>query len=151
MANLTTQANQFNAAQETAISQFNAGEENALNKFNASLEEQRNQFNSQNSLVVAQANAQWRQNVGTLNTAAQNESNMVNATTVNAFTQTAMDQIWQRERDLMDYAFKGAEGEKNRHLELLIADKQSQNADLNRESSDKSSRNQLLAYWLFRD
>jgi len=151
MANLTTQANQFNAAQETAISQFNAGEENALDKFNASLEEQRNQFNSQNSLVVAQANAQWRQNVGTLNTAAQNESNMVNATTVNAFTQTAMDQIWQRERDLMDYAFKGAEGEKNRHLELLIADKQSQNADLNRESSDKSSRNQLLAYWLFRD
>jgi len=151
MANLTTQANQFNAAQETAISQFNAGEENAVDKFNASLEEQRNQFNSQNSLVVAQANAQWRQNVGTLNTAAQNESNMVNATTVNAFTQTAMDQIWQRERDLMDYAFKGAEGEKNRHLELLIADKQSQNADLNRESSDKSSRNQLLAYWLFRD
>ena len=151
MANLNTQSSQFNAAQETAISQFNAGEKNALDKFNASIEEQRNQFNAQNSLVIAQSNAQWRQNVGTLNTAAQNEANMINAATVNAFTQTAMDQIWQRERDLMDYAFKGAEGEKNRHLELLIADKQSQNADLNRESSDKSSRNQLLAYWLFRD
>ncbi len=63
MANLNTQVTQFNAAQANAISQFNAGETNALDKFNASMEEQRNQFNAQNGLVVAQANAQWRQNV----------------------------------------------------------------------------------------
>ena len=124
MANLTTQANQFNAAQETAISQFNAGEENALDKFNASMEEQRNQFNAQNGLVVAQANAQWRQNVDTLNTAAQNEANMINAATINTFTKAAVDQIWQRERDLMDYAFKGSEQEKDRMVNIMLGEKE---------------------------
>jgi len=124
MANLTTQANQFNAAQETAISQFNAGEENAADKFNASMEEQRNQFNAQNGLVVAQANAQWRQNVDTLNTAAQNEANMINAATINTFTKAAVDQIWQRERDLMDYAFKGSEQEKDRMVNIMLGEKQ---------------------------
>jgi len=124
MANLTTQANQFNAAQETAISQFNAGEENAVDKFNASMEEQRNQFNAQNGLVVAQANAQWRQNVDTLNTAAQNEANMINAATINTFTKAAVDQIWQRERDLMDYAFKGSEQEKDRMVNIMLGEKQ---------------------------
>ena len=124
MANLNTQVTQFNAAQTNAISQFNAGEENALDKFNASMEEQRNQFNAQNGLVVAQANAQWRQNVDTLNTAAQNEANMINAATINTFTKSAVDQIWQRERDLMDYAFKGSEQEKDRMVNIMLGEKQ---------------------------
>jgi len=110
-------------SQANAMAQFNAGEENATSKFNSSMEEQRNQFNAQNGLVVAQANAQWRQNVTTLNTAAQNESNMIAAATANQMTQATMDQIWQRERDLMDYAFKASESEKDRHVNILIADK----------------------------
>ena len=150
MSNLNAQVNQFNTTQQNAMAQFNAGEENALSKFNASILEQRNQFNSQNGLVIAQANAQWRQNVATLNTSAQNEANMMAAVTANQFTQSAMDQIWQRERDLMDYAFKASEGEKNRHVELLIADKQSAADALRAESANKSSRNELLAYMLFR-
>jgi hypothetical protein len=75
---------------------------------------------------------------------------MMAAVTANQFTQSAMDQIWQRERDLMDYAFKASEGEKNRHVELLIADKQSAADALRAESANKSSRNELLAYMLFR-
>jgi hypothetical protein len=35
-----------------------------------------------------------------------------------------MDQIWQRERDVMDYAFKANEDEKDRVLSVLLADKQ---------------------------
>jgi len=139
MANLTTQANQFNAAQETAISQFNAGEENALDKFNASMEEQRNQFNAQNGLVVAQANAQWRQNVDTLNTAAQNEANMINAATINTFTKSAVDQIWQRERDLMDYAFKGSEQEKDRMVNIMLGEKQIDQYRTQSEQTNKSN------------
>jgi len=123
MANLNSQVNQFNVSQANAMEQFNAGEENVLSKFNASMKEQRNQFNAQNGLVVAQANAQWRQNVTTLNNAAQNESNMVAAATANQMTQATMDQIWQRERDLMDFAFKASESEKDRHVNILIADK----------------------------
>jgi len=139
MANLTTQANQFNAAQETAISQFNAGEENAVDKFNASMEEQRNQFNAQNGLVVAQANAQWRQNVDTLNTAAQNEANMINAATINTFTKSAVDQIWQRERDLMDYAFKGSEQEKDRMVNIMLGEKQIDQYRTQSEQTNKSN------------
>ena len=149
MANLNAQVNQFNATQQNAMAQFNAGEENALSKFNASMLEQRNQFNAQNGLVIAQANAQWRQNVTTLNTAAQNEANMIAAATANQFTQGTLDQIYQRERDLMDYAFKASESEKNRHLELLIADKQEAADALRTEQANKNSRNQLLAYALF--
>jgi len=134
MANLNTQVTQFNAAQTNAISQFNAGEENALDKFNASMEEQRNQFNAQNGLVVAQANAQWRQNVDTLNTAAQNEANMINAATINTFTKSAVDQIWQRERDLMDYAFKGSEQEKDRMVNIMLGEK---NIDQYRSQSEQ--------------
>jgi len=148
MANLNTQVTQFNAAQANAISQFNAGETNALDKFNASMEEQRNQFNAQNGLVVAQANAQWRQNVDTLNTAAQNEANMINAATVNTFTKATVDQIWQRERDLMDYAFKGTEQEKDRMVNIMLGEKQisqyQTQAEQNRKSNEDTAKYSLL-------
>ena len=72
---------------------------------------------------MPQANAQWRQNSSTINSAAQNEVNMQTAQTANAFTQNSLDQIWQRERDIMDYAYKGSESSKTRALDLLLADK----------------------------
>ena len=123
MANMKTQVEQFNATQTNTTNQFNAGSENAAKTFNAQVENQRNQFNAQNALVIAQANAQWRQNTATINTAAQNEANMQAAQTANAFTQSTLDQIWQRERDIMDYAFKGSESSKDRALDLVLADK----------------------------
>ena len=123
MANMKTQVDQFNATQTNTTNQFNAGADNAAKTFNAQVENQRNQFNAQNALVIAQANAQWRQNTQTINTAAQNEANMQAAQTANAFTQSTLDQIWQRERDIMDYAFKGSESSKDRSLDLVLADK----------------------------
>jgi len=123
MANMKTQVDQFNATQTNTTNAFNAGADNAAKTFNAQVENQRNQFNAQNALVIAQANAQWRQNTQTINTAAQNEANMQAAQTANAFTQSTLDQIWQRERDIMDYAFKGSESSKTRSLDLVLADK----------------------------
>ena len=123
MANMKTQVDQFNATQTNTTNAFNAGADNAAKTFNAQVENQRNQFNAQNALVIAQANAQWRQNTQTINTAAQNEANMQAAQTANAFTQSTLDQIWQRERDIMDYAFKGSESSKDRSLDLVLADK----------------------------
>jgi hypothetical protein len=112
------------------------------------MEEQRNQFNAQNGLVVAQANAQWRQNVDTLNTAAQNEANMINAATVNTFTKATVDQIWQRERDLMDYAFKGTEQEKDRMVNIMLGEKQisqyQTQAEQNRKSNEDTAKYSLL-------
>ena len=39
---------------------YNAGQTNTIARFNAELNNQRDQFNAQNQLVIAQANAQWR-------------------------------------------------------------------------------------------
>ena len=66
-------------------------------------------FNAQNQLVIAQANAQWRQQLATINNAAQNEANRQDALQANALTQKGLDEIWQRERDIMAYAFTSAE------------------------------------------
>jgi hypothetical protein len=123
MANLKTSVDLATAAQKNAISMSNADAENTLDQFNASLQENRTQFETSNGLVIAQANAQWRQNAETLDTAAQNEANMIDAATINTFTKAVIDQIWQRERDLMDYAFKGSEQEKDRMVSILLGDK----------------------------
>ena len=123
MANLKTSVDLASAAQKNAISMSNADAENTLEQFNASLQENRAQFETSNGLVIAQAAAAWRQNMATLDTAAQNEANMIDAATINTFTKAVVDQIWQKERDLMDYAFKGSEQEKDRQVSILLGDK----------------------------
>ena len=120
-SNLQASASQFNAAQVNAVMQFNAGETNTIEKFNATLTAQRDQFNAQNSLVISQANAQWRQSVATTATAAQNISNLEYTKQTNAVTGAALDQIWQRERDLMDFAFQSSEGELDRANSIMLA------------------------------
>tara|TARA_R110000765_G_scaffold172494_1_gene277395 strand:+ start:81 stop:2855 length:2775 start_codon:yes stop_codon:yes gene_type:complete len=119
MANLKTSVDLTNAAQQNAISMSNANAENTLEQFNTSLKENREQFESGQGLVIAQANAQWRQNAATLDSAAQNEANMVDAATINTFTKATVDQIWQQERDIMDHAEQG----KDRALSIVLADK----------------------------
>jgi hypothetical protein len=123
MANLSTQVSQFNVAQKNATNQFNAGETNATAKFNKEIENQRDQFNAKNQLVIAQANAEWRQGVELTNTAAQNAANAADALASNTMTQGTLDQVWQRERDMLDYAFKASESAENRTLQILLADK----------------------------
>ena len=122
-ASLKSQVKQFNAAQTNAMAQFNAGEENAMEKFNETVKNQRDQFNATNSLVIAQANAQWRQGVSTTNTAAENNANMEYNREINAMTGKALDQIWQRERDLMSYSFSAKEKALDRVLQIITADK----------------------------
>ena len=120
---------QFNAAQTNALNQFNIDEINSIREFNAGIQQQRDQFNATNSLVVAQANAQWRQNLATINTAAQNESNATFAATINAMTASNIDAVWQRERDLMDYAFTAAESAEDR-INNIVLQKMSADATL---------------------
>ena len=118
----------------------NAGAENAASQFNAQLENQRDQFNAQNALVIAQANAQWRQNSTTINSAAQNEANVQAAQTANAFTQNTLDQIWQRERDIMDYAYQGSESSKTRDLDLVLADKKYEEYKKVRDDNEETDK-----------
>ena len=73
--------------------------------------------------MIAQANAQWRQNVATINTAAQNTANLESARAQNGLTTQALDNIWQNERDLMSFAFQSYESAQDRATQLLLEDK----------------------------
>ena len=121
MATLASQVSQFNTSQANAMEQFAVSETNAIRKFNEEQRNARQQFNTQNGLIIAQANAQWRQNTSTANTAAQNEANMQDAKAANAFTASTLDQVWQRERDLMSYAWKTSETALDRINDVIIA------------------------------
>lgn len=137
MANMEAQVQQFNASQANAMAQFNVNEANAMEQFNASQVNARDQFNAQNSLIIAQANAKWRQDVATMDTAAQNEANMEDARMANAYTAKSLDQLWQRERDQMDYAYRMSESSQDRALQLVIGDKQM--AEYNKQRSADNS------------
>jgi hypothetical protein len=120
-----------------------------LLEFNAGIQNQREMFNAQNYLVVAQANAQWRQNLATINTAAANESNMEYAQTVNGLTLKSLDEIWQRERDVMDYAFTQSENAADRALSILLGDKQLQSIREQLEAEEDQALGTLLTKIFF--
>jgi hypothetical protein len=118
-ATLAAQTSQFNAAQTNALEQFNVDSVNSLRQFNSEMQQQRDLFNAQNGLVVAQANAQWRQQIATTNNAAINESNRLFAQTMNEISANNMDRIWQRERDIMSFAVQTANSNADRATEIL--------------------------------
>jgi hypothetical protein len=137
-AGLASQTSQFNASQVNAMNQFNVDQVNSIRTFNAELSQQRELFNAQNSLVVEQANATWRQNLATLNNAAQNESNMQLAQTLNQITMSNIEQIWQRERDIMSYSIQTANNNADRATEIAIQKLRNQ-ADASTAEAQKSA------------
>ena len=143
-ASLQESVSRFNATQVNAVNKSNVDAENAAKQFNAQMVDLRDRFNAQNSLVIAQSNAQWRQNIATINTAAQNDANMEAAKTANAFTGAALEQLWQRERDLMAFAFTSAESALDRELSILMADKQEGLARWQANEEDKAAKGYLL-------
>ena len=147
MATLASQVSQFNTSQANAMEQFAVSETNAIRKFNEEQRNARQQFNTQNGLIIAQANAQWRQNTSTANTAAQNEANMQDAKAANAFTASTLDQVWQRERDLMSYAWKTSETSLDRINDVIIANisatASEKNAQTTASASDRRSEAEM--------
>ena len=120
MANLTSQISMFNSEQFNLMEQFNAGQTNAMSQFNANLEAAREQFNATNSLVIAQANANWAQAYTLADNAAINASNRDAAMFTNELTMAGYNNILQYERDSISYAFKAYQNEMQRELQLLL-------------------------------
>jgi hypothetical protein len=139
-------AKQFNASSENQANQFYESLASQVQQFNAGMELQRDQFNAENALVVGQANAQWRQNATTLNTAAQNDANAADALAANNITQSTMDTIWQRERDIMDYSFRMSESSTDRALSVFLADKQVDLAEWQTNQASKDSTKSMFGY-----
>ena len=120
-ANLKTQTSQFNASQTNAMTQFNAGEKNSMSKFNAEIDNQRDQFNASNSLVIAQSNANWRREIATAGTAAVNRANEINAANVLGISNQAHANLWQEHGDLMEWAWKSSDNERDRQNNITLS------------------------------
>ena len=116
----TNQNRQFNAATTNENRRFNATVVNATRQFNTNQKNQFKQFNITNSLVVAQANAKWRQTAALENQAAANENALYVAKEQNLLSNAELDEIWQRERDEMDYLFNSFENDQDRANKLIM-------------------------------
>jgi hypothetical protein len=148
---LASNVAEANANQINAMERSNVSEINAMTRHMEDTKTTREVSNANNAIVIAKANAIWRQNIATTDTLAQNMANANDAMALNNATQASVDAIWRRESDVMDYLFKSYEGEQLRDLELLL---QSNNIDaqaLTDYNTNKSSRNQLIAYLYMRD
>jgi hypothetical protein len=120
-SNLKTQTSQFNASQQNAMKQFNSGEANSMSKFNSEIANQRDQFNATNSLVIAQSNATWRREVATAGTAAVNRANEINAQNILGISNQAHANLWQEHGDLMEWAWKSSDNERDRQNAITLS------------------------------
>ena len=118
---LIGQQQRFNTEQANAMKTVQFQEDAALAKFFSSLKEQRSQFNATQSLAVSQANAKWYQDVTTSNNAAANQANMNDANNATAMTKMQLEQEFQADRDLMNWAFTADDNDKQRAASVLIA------------------------------
>lgn len=147
--NLAAQISQFNAAQQNAQEQFNAAQKNTVERFNAELNNQREQFNAQNQLIIEQSNVQWRREIATAETEATNRANEFNANNLLDISKTAQDNLWQYQRDNMEWAWTSAENERERAANLAIAvlnaDTEKALAEMKQDAQSSSSFGQLVA------
>jgi hypothetical protein len=150
-AGLSAGVAQFNASQINTMDQFNLNSTNAMRQFNSEMQNARDIFNAQNGLVIAQANAKWRQNIATLNTSAQNESNMDFAKTINALSAKNLDEIWQRERDIMSNAFVSSQSSSDRALQIILGDKELESVRLQLDAKEDIAKTKFGLGLLFPD
>ena len=150
---MTQQANvteQFNSAQSAAMSQFNATEKNKIaainanntleaDRLNAQLETQVSTFNAEidfkqaswntaNAQAVDQANIEWKRNSNTIDTAAQNAANGVNAQMAYNLTMAEQNSLWQNLRDEAAYIRTAYESLEQRKTVMLSTALQNETA-----------------------
>jgi hypothetical protein len=106
-----------------------------------------------NNLVVAQANAKWRQTAALTNQQSANERALYVAKEQNALTQAELDEIWQRERDEMDYVFNAYQNDQDRAnaivLQKLAGEATLDAATLQAEIGSNQQIGKALFDWLF--
>jgi len=152
-ADLQANISKFNTDQTNAMNQFDTGAVNATRQFNTAQDNAFRQFMISNSLVVAQANAKWRQTAATINQATANEDAMYVAKEQNALSQAELDEIWQRERDEMDYVFNAYQNDQDRSsaivLQKLAADATLDAAKLQADIGANQEIGGAFFKWLF--
>ena len=139
-ANMEANMNQFNTSQANAMEQFNTAENNRMkainaqnnleaqkfntqmniqvDQFNANIENQRDIWNAQNAQAVEQSNIEWRRKANTIDTAAQNAANQLNAQQAFAISSAEQNFIWQEMRDQSAYLRQAYENDQQRRTTL---------------------------------
>ena len=152
-ADLQLNASKFNADQKNSMRQFNVNSVNANRQFNVAQNNQFRQFMTSSNLVVSQANAKWRQTAALVNQEASNERNMYVAKEQNALSNAELDEIWQRERDEMDYVFNAYQNDVDRSnaiiLQKLVVDGELDAAELQAKIGANRQIGKALFDWLF--
>jgi len=85
------------------------------------LANQREQFNLKNSIVIDQANAVYRRQINTANTAIANAENEFNVRNLFNISQNAQAQILQQQRDEINFARVAALNEQQYQYNLALA------------------------------
>jgi hypothetical protein len=78
----------------------------------------RDQWNAANSQAVEQSNILWRRNANTINTAAQNSVNQLNAQMAYNISTAEQSALWQQLRDDATYLRQSYENEEQRKTSL---------------------------------
>jgi hypothetical protein len=152
-ADLQANVAKFNADQANTVAQFDANAINATYQFNVAQDTAFRQFMINQNLAVAQANAQWRQTIATTNQSAQNEAAFYAAKEMNALSQAALDEIWQKERDEIDYVYNSFQNDQDRAnaiiLQKLAGDSKLDAAKLQAEIGAKQDISKAVYDWMF--
>ena len=101
--------------------------------------------------LMQKKHAKWRQDLTTANTAAQNVSNLTYAKEVNGLTQKALDDYWQKERDIMSYSFAQAESASDRALKILLGEQSLAGIRMKLEFDDNAAKSEWWSDLLFGD
>ena len=91
-----------------------------MNQFNSSMRDAREKFNANMAFAIDQSNVQWRRQINTADTALQNETNRINVQNQLNITQTALNQLWQKYRDVSSWNFTKGESNLQRQHEVGI-------------------------------
>jgi len=143
-AELGGQLETNNKNRKAAQDQFNADEANAIAQYNATLADSRERFNVNMSTQIAQANAVWRREINTAETANQNAANQQNAQNLLGMTQSSLDALWQRYRDEAGWALDIAQSQEQKNHEIgLLGMEIDSNSSLYNMQSDATFSTEL--------
>ena len=107
--------------QINSMNRFNAGEINDASEFNSTMEDARQRFYASMQYNIDVANAKWRQTVATTNSDMQFEAYSTDVQNTLDISTEAMNRMWDRVDNLLDYIYKGAEAESTRDANILAA------------------------------
>ena len=138
------------AGRELEANKLDAQLATDIDKFNSAQDFAREEFNTRNETAIAQSNVAWRRQANTADTAALNAVNQQNAQNAFGLTSSAQNFLWQEVRDEADFIFKRWDNDQQRKASLMIAalGNESGTASDTSWSTNLSAVTKLVQGWL---